>query len=81
MRSSLDINHLILSKAGLVFNSKNGDSYQINKSANFIIELLQDNKTTDEIAKSLADQYSVTKKQALLDILEFESQLSIMGLV
>jgi hypothetical protein len=77
----LNLSHLSLSLAGLVFDSRTGDSYQINSSAILIIKLFQTKKSLEEISKILVENFSLTYEQALLDILEFKTQLSIIGLI
>ena len=77
----LNLSHLSLSRAGLVFDSRTGDSYQINSSAILIIKLFQTNKSLEEISRILVENFSLTYEQALLDILEFKTQLSIIGLI
>lgn len=72
--------HLSLSKSGLVFDSCSGDSYQINASANLIIQLFLAEKSPENIAEILAQKFSLKYEQALLDVLDFKTQLSIMGL-
>lgn len=76
-----DLSHINLSKTGLVFDSRSGDSYQINDSAIFIIKLLQLKKSTTEASNLLAENYNLTNEQALSDILEFKNHLSIIGLI
>ncbi len=77
----LDATHLSLSQAGLVFDSRSGDSYQINDSASLIIKLFQSHKSAEDVAEALAKTYNLNKEQALSDILEFQTQLSIIGLI
>lgn len=77
----LNTNHLSLSQSGLVFDSRSGDSYQVNDSASLIIKLLQADKSVEEIAESLVSAYSLSFEQALSDVLEFRVQLSISGLI
>ncbi len=76
----LNISHLSLSQSGLVFDSRSGDSYQINDVASLIISLLQVDKSAEEISKILTETYSISYEQALSDVLEFQVQLNIIGL-
>lgn len=75
-----NINHLNLSQAGLVFDSRSGDSYQLNASANSIIMLFQANKSPEEAAQILSREFLISPENALSDILEFQVQLFIIGL-
>lgn len=77
----LDATHLSLSQSGLVFDSRSGDSYQINDSASLIIKLFQSHKSAEDVAETLARTYNLNKEQALSDVLEFQTQLSIIGLI
>lgn len=76
----LNIDHLNLSKSGLVFDSRTGDSYQLNISARRIIELLQIDQSVEKAAEILADEFNINYEAALGDMIEFQLQLSIMGL-
>lgn len=76
-----DLDHLILSKSGFIFDSRSGDAYQSNEVANVMIKLLQSKSSIDDIAKTLAELYSLDQGQALIDVLEFQNHLSIIGLL
>ncbi len=75
-----EINHLNLSKNGLVFDPRTGESYQLNPIAQKIIVLFQSGKTSEQAAKLIADEFHISLEQAFSDILEFQVQLSIIGL-
>ncbi|MBU6339701.1 MAG: PqqD family peptide modification chaperone [Rickettsiales bacterium] len=77
----LNISHLNISKTGLIFDSRSGNSYQINESGSLIINLLHDNKSLEEIAEIMVKTYDINEKQALIDVLDFQAQLSIVGLI
>ncbi len=74
------ISHLSISKSGLAFDSRNGDSYQINESASLIVSLLQQDKTIEEVSEIIATNYNLSPEQALSDVLEFQNNLFINGL-
>jgi hypothetical protein len=76
-----EIHHLNLSKHGLVFDPRTGESYQLNPVAQKIIVHFQSGKDTEETAKLLSHEFEIPLEQAFSDILEFQVQLSIIGLV
>lgn len=76
-----DLNHLILSENSLIFNSENGDIYQVNEVANLIIKSLRSCESTDKIAQTISSIYSLPYEQALTDILEFQNHLSTIGIL
>lgn len=75
-----NIHYLNFSKAGLVFDSRSGDSYQLNAAANRIITLFQAQKSPEETAAILSEEFQITPANALCDVLEFQVQLSLIGL-
>jgi len=77
---NINLTHLNLSKAGLVFDSRTGDSYQLNESASRIIALFQGSKSPEEAAKTISNEFNISSEDALNDITDFQLQLSIMGL-
>jgi PqqD family protein of HPr-rel-A system len=74
------LSHLTLSQAGLVFDSRTGDSFQLNASAQLILNCLQRGMTLDQTAESLSQNFGITQGQALTDVLEFQVYLNIIGL-
>lgn len=76
-----NISHLNISQTGLVFDSRSGNSYQVNESAVLIIKFFHENKSLEEITQAMVKTYELSEKQALADILDFQAQLSIVGLV
>jgi hypothetical protein len=65
----------------MAFDSQSGDSFQLNETARTIITLLQQGLAAEEVARGLTGTYSITYEEALTDVLEFQVQLHILGLM
>ena len=73
------IRKLTMSTTGMAFDPKTGESFQLNASAKFILELLHQGKTPEEVAKEVSKKFKIDYEQALTDVLEFQVQIQIMG--
>lgn len=76
-----NLSNIILSKDGFVFDSRSGSTYQTNEVGNLIISLLQAGKSIENIAKTIATTYELAEEEALIDVLEFQNNLTIVGLL
>lgn len=76
-----NLSNIILSKDGFVFDSRSGSTYQTNEVGNLIISLLQAGKSIENIAKTIATTYELAEEEALIDVLEFQNNLIIVGLL
>ncbi len=72
---------LHITNKGMVFDPQNGESYQLNESGKMILEGLQDQSKDEEIIKKITIQFGISKEQSLTDVLEFKTQLRILGLL
>ena len=75
-----NIRSLSLSPSGMAFDPRTGESFQLNESAHAIIKDLQEGMPPEVIAKRLSQAFKISLEQALTDVLEFEVQVTIMGL-
>lgn len=76
----VNIRHLNLSRNGLVFDPRTGESYQLNSIAEKMISHFQAGHAVEETAELISREFGLSKEQALSDVLEFQVQLSIIGL-
>jgi methyltransferase-like protein len=56
---------IALSESGFLFDSGTGDSYSLNPIAVEILEMIKENKTNEQIKKTLLEKYDV--KSTVLD--------------
>jgi hypothetical protein len=74
-------NHLILGQKGLVFDPRTGESYQLNPVAQKMLKYFQTGSTLEEVAHLIATEFGLPAQKALSDVLEFQVQLSVIGLM
>jgi len=72
---------LHITNKGMVFDPQNGESYQLNESGKIILEGLQDQLKDDEIIQKISQIFRISSEQSLTDVLEFKTQLRILGLL
>ncbi len=75
------ISELIIDNNNVAFNPMMGNSYKLNDSAKYILDLLKEGKSKDEIIDKLSKEYEVDKKELFIDVSDFISKLKIYGLV
>jgi hypothetical protein len=63
--------NIATNELGFIFNPATGDSYSSNPIAAEIIQLMKDNKSLNEIKKTLLDKYEVDKLTIEKDMDEF----------
>lgn len=73
--------NLSISQAGMAFDSSTGESYQLNEAASLILGCVQQGKSTEEIAQLLAQKYQIAYERALTDVLEFQVQIQLLGII
>lgn len=57
-----------------LFNVIDGDAFEINEVACFILKMLQDSKNKEEILKKLCSDFDIMKEQAEKDFNSFVKQ-------
>ncbi len=75
------IERLAISKNGFVFDPATGNSYTVNSTGLFILNLLREGKSEDEIVDALVENFEVSQEEARRDLLDFLEQLRVNGLL
>jgi len=52
-------NNIALSESGFLFDSNTGDSFSLNETGKQIVEMLNENKSEEEIRKFFLENYDV----------------------
>ncbi|WP_035587434.1 PqqD family protein [Hippea jasoniae] len=76
-----NIKSLAISEDGFIFDPQTGNSYTVNKTGLFIIKLLKENKSEDEIVEILTNEYDIDKNEAQKDVADFIGYLKTLGLM
>lgn len=69
------IKKLALSKTGFLFDPIAGHTFTLNKTATYILTLLQEGKKIDEIKETILAKFEVTQEQIEKDLEDFIEQL------
>ena len=72
---------LAINEEGFIFDPETGNSYTANQTALFILKLLKEKKTEQEILEILTKEFDVKEEQAKQDLFDFLEQLRIYGLI
>ena len=75
------INEMIIDENNMAFIPSLGTSYQLNKTAKDIIDLLKQGKTKDEIVKIITKNTGANWRDVYIDVEDFFQKLKIYGLV
>lgn len=70
---------LQMSRRGIAMDPRTGDSFRLNESAAFILGGLQRDKTPQEIAITMSEEFDIKYSSALSDVYEFMANLKIQG--
>jgi hypothetical protein len=73
--------NVAISENGLLFHSETGESFSLNPIGVQIIKLLQEEKTYDEIAAAILEQYSTDAATFERDYQDFLGLLKQNGLI
>ena len=76
-----EIRILHVTNKGMAFDPQTGDSFQLNEPGRIILELMQDKIEQEEIIQKIVEHFEIPYEQALTDVLEFNIQLKILGLI
>ncbi len=74
-----NLRFLNMSANGMAFDPETGESYQMNGSAQFILQSLQKGLDSQEIASALSLKFNIPFEKAHTDVLEFQVQLEMMA--
>ncbi|MED7789084.1 PqqD family protein [Francisella sp. 19X1-34] len=75
------IGQLQLNESDILFHHPMGNSYQVNEVAKKIINLLQKDKTIQEIIENLNNEYDTSEQELYIDVSDFISKLKIYNLI
>lgn len=67
--------NIAISDSGFLFNPSSGDSYSVNPIGQEIIQLLQDEKSEEEIMEHILSNYMIDKNTVEKDLYDFLSML------
>jgi len=77
----LNLQRLAINDEGFIFDPETGNSYTVNKTGLFIIKLLKEGKSEEEIVKALSEKFDVSEEDARRDLVDFVEQLRLYGLL
>ena len=75
------LERLAINDEGFIFDPETGNSYTVNKTGLFIIKLLKEGKSEEEIVKALSEKFDVSEEDARRDLVDFIEQLRLYGLL
>ena len=72
--------HLALSENGFLFDTKTGQTFNLNRTGSFILRGLMDGATPQEVRASLAERFEVDEETASRDVNQFVFRLRELNL-
>ncbi len=75
------LHRLAISEEGFIFDPETGNSYTTNSTGIFILKLLKDGKSEEEILRALSEEYGVDEEEARRDLYDFLEQLRLYQLL
>lgn len=72
---------LATNNEGFCFDPRTGETYQLNESAQFILNALKEGRSQHEAAQALAETFLIPPSDALSDTEEFMQMLRIYGVL
>ncbi|WP_457568852.1 HPr-rel-A system PqqD family peptide chaperone [Desulfurobacterium sp.] len=75
------LNRLAISEEGFIFDPETGNSFTVNKTGLFIINMLKEGKDVEDIVEALTEEFEVDREEAMRDVTDFLEQLRLMGLI
>jgi len=72
---------MIIDENNMAFIPSLGTSYQLNKTAKDIIDLLKQGKTKDEIVKIITKNTGANWRDVYIDVEDFFQKLKVYGLI
>jgi hypothetical protein len=73
--------NIATSEAGLIFNPGTGDSFSVNEAGRYILSILKENISSDELRKKISEKYEVEDMQLERDIEDFVTMLREYNLI
>jgi len=77
----MKITNLAIDPNGIALDLVNGNRYKMNELGVEILNLLNQGKNEDEIAKILGPKFEIAEDELVIDIIELLTKLKIFGLV
>ncbi len=71
----MKVKRLAISEDGFIFDPTTGNSFTTNETGLFILQLLKEGKSPEEIVRELVNQYDVDEQEAERDVLDFMEKL------
>ncbi len=75
------LHNLAISDTGFVFDPVSGHTFNTNRTGFFILGLLKEGKSQDEIVLALTEQFEVEEQVALRELQNFVFRIRDLGLV
>ena len=75
------LSHIAISEEGLIFGPLAGDRYMVNPSGRFILRNLLSEKSEQNVAEKMAEEFGISETEALMDLKDFLGQLRLYNLV
>ncbi|ADU96902.1 HPr-rel-A system PqqD family peptide chaperone [Thermovibrio ammonificans] len=75
------LNRLAINDEGFIFDPETGNSFTVNQTGLFIIKLLKEGKSEEEIVQALTEEFDVSPEEARRDLVDFIEQLRLNGLL
>ena len=72
---------LAISDESFIFDPETGSSFTVNQTGLFILKLLKEGKSQEEIVEALTEEFDVSREEASRDLIDFLEQLRINGLL
>ncbi|RKQ63855.1 PqqD family protein of HPr-rel-A system [Thermovibrio guaymasensis] len=72
---------LAISDEGFIFDPETGSSFTVNQTGLFILKLLKEGKSQEEIVEALTEEFDVSRGEAARDLIDFLEQLRLNGLL
>jgi len=74
------LSQLAINDEGFIFDPLTGDSFQVSETGLFIIRRLCQEKSDEDIAADLSEEFDVTIEDAQRDVADFRGRLKNLGL-
>lgn len=74
------LSQLAINDEGFIFDPLTGDSFQVSETGLFIISGIREEKTDEDIAKALTEEFEVSAEDAQRDVVDFRGRLKNIGL-
>lgn len=74
------LQRLAISDEGFIFDPETGNSFTVNQTGLFVIKLLKEGKSPEEVVEALTKEFEVSPEEAQRDLIDFLEQLRLNGL-